>query len=382
VPTVLDRALGLEAKALDRGEPPQPIPLLWLHCTDDVDGARARFAMEEQWYRDRGEETWVADRASHLALAELHAGAVERAERLAEESCAALGALDAHGPRAMVFEKRSLVDAHRGREARARATMRELVAHYDGNDQPWWAALSLSTLAFAEYAAGDHRAADRALVEMHERAGRIGARDVLFDRSEPFHVEVLLELGETSRAEESLGRLEQRGQRLPRPWISAALPRTRALLAAERGDLDAAFAHLAAVDEELMARLPFEHGWTLLSRGRIERRAKRKRAATESLGGAADLFRRLGAPAFAARADAERSRVGLRRATTGLSETELLVARLAAGGMTNREVARAAFISQKTVEANLARVYRKLGIRSRAELGSWLVQEGVGRPGT
>jgi DNA-binding CsgD family transcriptional regulator len=46
------------------------------------------------------------------------------------------------------------------------------------------------------------------------------------------------------------------------------------------------------------------------------------------------------------------------------------VAELAAAGLTNREVADAAFMSPKTVEANLARVYRKLGIRSRAELGS------------
>ena len=46
------------------------------------------------------------------------------------------------------------------------------------------------------------------------------------------------------------------------------------------------------------------------------------------------------------------------------------VAELAGSGLTNREVARAAFISPKTVEANLARVYRKLGIRSRAELGA------------
>ena len=53
-----------------------------------------------------------------------------------------------------------------------------------------------------------------------------------------------------------------------------------------------------------------------------------------------------------------------------LTETERRVAELAASGMTNREVAQAAFVSPKTVEANLARVYRKLGIRSRAELGA------------
>jgi DNA-binding CsgD family transcriptional regulator len=51
------------------------------------------------------------------------------------------------------------------------------------------------------------------------------------------------------------------------------------------------------------------------------------------------------------------------------------VAKLAAEGLTNREVAQVAFMSPKTVEANLARVYRKLGIRSRAELGSRMSAE-------
>jgi DNA-binding CsgD family transcriptional regulator len=63
--------------------------------------------------------------------------------------------------------------------------------------------------------------------------------------------------------------------------------------------------------------------------------------------------------------------VGLRHRPRGeLTASELQVAQLVASGLTNREVARAAFMSPKTVEANLARVYRKLGIRSRAELGA------------
>ena len=53
-----------------------------------------------------------------------------------------------------------------------------------------------------------------------------------------------------------------------------------------------------------------------------------------------------------------------------LTESERRIAELAAAGMTNRQVAEAAFVSPKTVEANLARVYQKLGIRSRAELGA------------
>jgi DNA-binding CsgD family transcriptional regulator len=64
----------------------------------------------------------------------------------------------------------------------------------------------------------------------------------------------------------------------------------------------------------------------------------------------------------------ELDRIGLRRAPQDLTATERQVAELAARGMTNREVAAALFISLKTVEANLARAYGKLGINSRAEL--------------
>ena len=59
-----------------------------------------------------------------------------------------------------------------------------------------------------------------------------------------------------------------------------------------------------------------------------------------------------------------------RRAPDDLTVTELRVAELAAAGITNREIARTMFMSEKTVEAHVARVYRKLGIRSRAQLGA------------
>jgi DNA-binding CsgD family transcriptional regulator len=57
-----------------------------------------------------------------------------------------------------------------------------------------------------------------------------------------------------------------------------------------------------------------------------------------------------------------------------LTETERRVAELAATGRTNREVAQELFMSPKTVGANLERVYRKLGIKSRAELGARMVK--------
>lgn len=375
----LDRAVAVERRALAAGTGiPQPMVLLWLHCTDDVDAARKRFAMEATWYRVRGEDVWVADRLSHVAVAELHAGDWRSAEQHVEEACATVESLDLRGPRAMIFEKRALIDAHRGRFERGRETLQGLLAASDRAEQSWWAALSLSTLAFLEFADGAYEAADAALVRMHELADSVGARDVLFDRSEAFHIELLLALGNADRARSALRRLERRERALPRPWIAAALPRGRALLAAEDGDLEGALAELGDLEEGAAAALvPFECACSLLVRGRIERRARKKRAAAESLARAAELFEQLGSPPFAARAQRELERVGLRRTTGELTPTELQIARLASGGSTNREIAQAAFVSQKTVEANLARVYRKLGIRSRAELGARMAAERV-----
>src|SRR6266705_1077941 len=86
---------------------------------------------------------------------------------------------------------------------------------------------------------------------------------------------------------------------------------------------------------------------------------------------ACTMFEQLGAPTWAQQASSELARVGpRRRAPDELTATELRVAGLAAAGMTNREVAQVTYMSAKTVEAHLASVYRKLGIRSRAQLGA------------
>ena len=87
------------------------------------------------------------------------------------------------------------------------------------------------------------------------------------------------------------------------------------------------------------------------------------------------MFDGMGARLWAAKARDELERVSLRRAAQDeLTESERRVAELAAAGLTNRNVAAQLFISPKTVEANLARVYRKLGINSRAELGARLAK--------
>jgi DNA-binding CsgD family transcriptional regulator len=156
-----------------------------------------------------------------------------------------------------------------------------------------------------------------------------------------------------------------------RPWALAVAARGHALIAAAQGDLDSAVRELdRAMGEHERLAMPLELARTLLVKGQVHRRRREKRLADQALRESLRLFDEAGAALWAARVRAELARIGLRpRAPTDLTETETRVAALAAEGMTNRQVAKAAFISPKTVDNVLARVYRKLGISSRAQLG-------------
>jgi len=103
--------------------------------------------------------------------------------------------------------------------------------------------------------------------------------------------------------------------------------------------------------------------------GRIQRRTKKKKPAREALEQARAIFDELGAPLWSAKASPELARIGGRTSTENeLTATEIRVASLVAEGHTNREVANALFMSIHTVDANLRRIYRKLGVRSRSQL--------------
>jgi DNA-binding CsgD family transcriptional regulator len=146
--------------------------------------------------------------------------------------------------------------------------------------------------------------------------------------------------------------------------------RSRAILCAAGGDLNAA---IVAADEALAAHegagLPFERGRTLLAVGRIRRRRKEKLLARDALVAARKIFDEMGAELWSGHAAQELQRLGLRRGSPrALTPSEERIAAMVADGLSNREVASALFISPKTVEASLSRVFRKLGIRSRREL--------------
>jgi DNA-binding NarL/FixJ family response regulator len=116
---------------------------------------------------------------------------------------------------------------------------------------------------------------------------------------------------------------------------------------------------------------PFQQARTLLALGVTQRRAKQRREARKTLERALEIFERLGAPLWAAKARAELARIGGRAPSPGvLTEGERRIVAGVASGRKNREVAAALFLSEHTVETVLSRAYRKLGVHSRSELAA------------
>jgi len=110
-----------------------------------------------------------------------------------------------------------------------------------------------------------------------------------------------------------------------------------------------------------------------LTLGTVLRRFKLRAEARTVLSETLESFEAMGAASFVERTRLELARVGIRGPTSlSLTETESRVASLAAAGRTTRQIADSLFISTKTVEANLTRIYRKLGVANRAELSTVL----------
>ena len=119
--------------------------------------------------------------------------------------------------------------------------------------------------------------------------------------------------------------------------------------------------------------MPFEEGRTRLHYGAALRRAGRRKDARHELERSLAVFHALGTPVQERMATTELTSLGgRRRQEHELTPVEERIADLVAAGQTNREVAATLFMSVRTVESHLGRIYRKLGVRSRTELAAHL----------
>lgn len=190
-------------------------------------------------------------------------------------------------------------------------------------------------------------------------------------------VEAYALAGDVALARERLEELREHSLRSPRPWAVASVARLDALLA----DDDA---YEARYEQALRAfdatRAPFDRARTHLAYGQRLRRLGRRVKAREHLGAAHAEFVRLGAAPWAEQAGREMgaSVPTLRKGSSGdpevLTPQERRVADLVAEGATNKEAAGAMFLSPKTIETHLSRIYRKLGVASRTQLAAQMRQ--------
>jgi DNA-binding CsgD family transcriptional regulator len=192
-------------------------------------------------------------------------------------------------------------------------------------------------------------------------------------------VEALIELQRVEEASELLEWYEGNARRLKRASALANSARCRGLIAASAGDLVAALSAFGeAMEWHARAELPLDRGRTLLALGATQRRLKRRREARATLEASLAIFDPIGAALWVERARAELKRISGRAATRGaLTPTEERVAALVAEGKTNKEVAAALFLSDRTVEGHLAHIFGKLDIRHRAEVGRALQTRGI-----
>lgn len=193
----------------------------------------------------------------------------------------------------------------------------------------------------------------------------------------PDLIEALARAGRRDKALEVLSEFEAVAESSLSTWALGAAARCRGLFADDAFEAD--FARAIELHEALGA--PFEIARTELCLGERLRRTRRRKEARAVLRSAIERFERLGAAPWADRANnelrasGETVQPGAVIATNELTPQELQVALAVAKGATNREAGAALFLSPKTVEAHLGRVYRKLEIRSRTELAALLARE-------
>lgn len=275
-------------------------------------------------------------------------------------------------PLSVALMLRSAVAAYRGRVNDARADATEAIAASRRCGSTLLAEWPTTILGSLDVSVGDHRAALEALEPLLATLDPPPKGTEIFVATfVPDAVEAMVHTGRFADAEPLIDMLERNGRRVDRPWMLAIGARCRSLLLAAQGDIvGALLAAERAITEHDRLPMPFVRARTQLLLGQLQRKKRRNDLATATLREALTAFERIDVPLWAERVRTELGRTDI---TSGrgalLTPSEQRVAELAATGMTNLEVAAQLFISPKTVEANLSRIYRKLGIQSRAELG-------------
>jgi DNA-binding CsgD family transcriptional regulator len=337
--------------------------------SDDLDSACVALEDVRRHAVAQGDESSLPFVLTYLSVAEFLSGGWQDAMRTADEAAQVALAADQDIGHAFALSARALVASGLGLEEAARTDAEEALALAERGTM-FATTTSLWALGLLELSLDNPAEAHRLLGPLVARVEAAGIGEPGSIRFVTDDVEALVALGDRDTAAAQLERFEELGRRLGRRSALAASHRCRGVLAASAGAHDEALAEFGrALDELERLAFPLEHARTLLALGSAQRHMRQRRAARETLEQALRGFDELGASLWAERARAELGRISGRAPSRGeLTASERRVAELVAVGKTNREVAAVLFVTPRTVEGTLSRVYTKLGVRSRAEL--------------
>jgi DNA-binding CsgD family transcriptional regulator len=365
-----------EADEAARGLSPPPTGDLWVTYyayLERYDEARSNIERVLRSARATGDVWTEMLMTRSLAFVSLLEGRFPAARAGAARSLGMAESIGVPGMIAFNLAYLAWLAAVEGRESEAR----EDVARADelaqrGLGYPFLRGRLQATLGLLELGLARPLDAIEKLVPVADLAERHGVREPSFLPYAPDLIEAYARAGEREAATRELAKLAELAGALHRRWALAAVARLHGLLGPD-DDLDEHFGAALELHEQ-GAGSAFDRARTELLYGERLRRAKRRVEAREHLRSAIELFDGLGAAPWSEQARRELRASGEsipKRDPTApekLTPQELQVALQVAEGKTNRDVAAALFLSPKTVEFHLTRVYRKLNIHSRAEL--------------
>jgi DNA-binding NarL/FixJ family response regulator len=348
-----------------------------LKYTDELDDAETRLTGLLAEARASGDLSAIAYCLAHLPQISLWRGDLDGAQQFAEEHMVIADEGGLMFQMAQAAYNMGIVMAWRGRLDEAESLLSKTIS--GGAPTAWDQQRANGGLGLVKLIRADFGAAVGHLDRWHELLSEMHFGEPGYSRSYLDYLEALVGSGRLPDAHRFLAELQRQVDSSGRRSAAAVALTGQALIDAAEGRLDdARAAMMSALAWYDTSPFRLDRARARLIAGRIHRRAKAKLLARDLLGTALAEFDAMGALGWAEQTRAEMARLNIRPpAPSWLTETERRVAELAAAGLTNREVAQRLFVSTKTVEANLARVYRKLSITSRAELG---FRMGTARP--
>jgi DNA-binding CsgD family transcriptional regulator len=360
----VDSAAALTLSSHDHPDRVRALRALW---RGELDTARSLVVQWENRARESDESWSEAIFILHRFEVEQRAGDWLEAQRALERFEKA--ALTFSDPaRVAVNRCRAVLAAARGdTDALDVATTAVMNVGHDGSR--WQQLEALRARGLGRLVSGEHVAAAKDLTTVADFVENAGIREPGAFPVGADLVEALVGARRLEAARSTLAHFESVAMEQAHPWALAAAARARGLVLTQEGRTTEAMENLQdAIERHGRLGHVFDLARSQLALGPLLRQARRIADAREILEAAANTFGRMGSTVLESRACHELARLGGRRKSVGLTPTEERVADQVTKGLSNQDIANNLFITVNTVEAHLTRIYRKLGIHSRAQL--------------